>query len=144
MGVPVVVSVCQFRGDPDGHVFCHWIHWNDEPDVYDLFADSLLRVVSFRPGAGTAPTEGDIARWIRWQQQPSAPDDWLIADGTRLRSVAETICALRERAPMPEEDEILGEWWEPSSRRIAQRDEIRRDWPRIKERNAAMERGRRR
>jgi hypothetical protein len=141
MGVPVVVSVCQWRDHTDGHVFINWVHWNDEPDVYDLFPDALIRVVSFRPGSRTVPTEGDVACWMRWQEQGSPPDDWLLADGTRFRSVRDVVRALLDRAPMSEEQTILGEWWEPSARRAARREEIRRDWAETKARTAARERG---
>ncbi len=122
--VPVVVGV---HADPSGHVFTAWPYWHGEPEVAEGFSRTDLYVVSCRPGAGTAASEADLARWASWSSQAAPPRDWLIVDGTTLRSVAETSDALCRRDPPPPERDITGEWmdWPDEP---AQRATIRANW----------------
>src|SRR5659263_401343 len=62
-GVPIVVGVNALA---DGFVRCASVYWHDEPDEPQAIEGTGEFIVSCRPGAGTAPTEGDIARWARW------------------------------------------------------------------------------
>lgn len=113
-----------------------WVEWHDEPDRWDPFCDLDEYPVSFRPGHGAIPTEGDVARWMRWQRDAS-PIDWLIADGTQFRSMRAVAQALTRHAPMPATQTILGDWNPPGRSFLATRDAIRRDWAATKARNAA-------
>jgi len=135
-GVPVVVGV---NAGPDGHVGCAFPYWHGEPDEPYRIGDRGEFVVSCRPGIGTVPTEGDIARWIQWEGSALPPRDWLIADGAQFRSVRATADALRRRAPMPEEQNIAGDWDGPPTD-LAHRDRIRMEWPETVRRNRATSR----
>ena len=66
-GVPVVIGV---NVRPSGRVFCGWTYWHDEPDESFAFETGIEFIVSCRPGGGTFPTEGDVARWTRWTACP--------------------------------------------------------------------------
>jgi hypothetical protein len=135
-GVPIVVGVDVNR---DGYVVSTFTYWHDEPDVPQALGGGLLYMVSCRPGDGTRPTEGDVARWMRWTTCEDPPDDWLLVDGLRFRSVRSCVDALREREPLPDERTIVGDWdgvlddppW---------RSTIRADWPGTKARNQAFSR----
>src|SRR4051812_17893942 len=105
-GVPIVVGV---HADPSGHVVTAWTYWEDEPDVPFELPGLTQFMVSVRPGRGTLPTEGDVARWVAWQQAARAPADWMIADGLRTRSVGDVVTALRAREPMADERQIAGD-----------------------------------
>ena len=61
-------------------------------------------------GSGTAPTEGDIARWARWSSSTHPPRDWLLVDERRFRSVVACTAALRQRERLPTEEVIAGDW----------------------------------
>jgi hypothetical protein len=131
-GVPIVVGVNVGR---DGHVFCPWTYWHDEPDEPVAICD-LEYLVSYRPGEGTRPTEGDVARWVRWTACEYPPRDWLLVDGLRFRSVRGCVDALRERGPLPRERGIVGDWDGPPEDG-SWRADIHADWPAIKARNQA-------
>lgn len=105
--VPIVVGV---NADDEGFVCCAFTYWHDEPGQPYPLGELGEFIVSCRPGAGTVPTEGDIARWVAWETSPLPPRDWLIVDARRFRSIAATIDALRTRSPMPEEQTIAGDW----------------------------------
>jgi hypothetical protein len=108
-GVPIVVGV-NVDDDDDGYVYCAFTYWHDEPKQPYPLGDTGEFIVSCRHGAGTVPTEGDIARWVAWESSPLPPRDWLIVDDRRFRSVAATVDALRRRADMPDEVSIAGDW----------------------------------
>jgi hypothetical protein len=135
-GVPVVVgvNVCI-----DGVVRCASPYWHGEPDQPSPIVESGEFIVSCRPGAGTMPTEGDVARWARWETGSQLPRDWLIVDETRFRSVRMTVDALRTRAEMPLEQTIAGDWdgtgLAPEFRR-----RMLHEWPEIVRRNQASSR----
>jgi hypothetical protein len=132
--VPVVVGVLV---DGHGHVPMAWTYWHDEPDVrFGVDLTDTEYLVSCRPGAGTFPTEGDVARWMGWLAAGCAPCDWLLVDELRFRSVAACVQALAAREAMPPEQTIAGEWAGPPED-DSWRDEIRRDWPEIRARNRA-------
>jgi len=133
--VPVVVGV---NVGQDAQAFCAFTYWHDEPDE-PLALGGLEYMVSCRPGDGTRPTEGDVARWIRWMACEHPPRDWLLVDGLRFRSVRACVDALRERAPFPGEHTIAGEWDGPPDD-DTWRAEIRADWPAIRARNQAFRR----
>src|SRR5205807_10292629 len=98
-GVPIVVGVNVER---EGFVRCALPYWHGEPEQPYPICD-LEFIVSCRPGAGTVPSEGDIARWMQWTCGTPSPSDWLITDDTRFRSVRSTVDALRTRVAMPDE-----------------------------------------
>lgn len=93
-------------------------------------------VVSYRPGLGTVPTVGDLARWIRWSQAKWPPRDWLIADGRRFRSVPSVVDALKSGTSIPDEAMIPGDWWSPDLAELESRRKIRANWADTKRRNA--------
>jgi hypothetical protein len=105
--VPIVVGV---NADDEGFVCCAFTYWHDEPEQPFPLGDLGEFIVSCRPGAGTVPTEGDIARWVAWETSPLPPRDWLIVDDRRFRSIASTVDALRTRSAVPEEQTIAGDW----------------------------------
>ena len=89
--VPVVVELNV--GD-SGRVWCARVLWHGEPDEPRPLSNDVHYLVSYRPGSGATPTEGDFATWDRWRSHPRAPREWLIADGTGFRSVGEAFDAL--------------------------------------------------
>ena len=101
--------------------------------------DSDEYIVSCRPGAGTYPTEGDVARWMTWLARGCAPRDWLIVDGLRFRSVPACVDALLERRGMPSERTIAGDWDGPPED-DSWRARIHDEWPETKARNRASSR----
>jgi hypothetical protein len=135
--VPVVVGV---RALDTGRVFYANVYWHDEPDESGPF-DEPEYVVSVRPGRGTIPTEGDVARWVKWESRTTPPRDWLLADGLRFRSVRDCVEALRHRSPIPEEDTIAGDWdGPPTNETDESRAEIRANWTETKRRNRRLRR----
>lgn len=132
--IPVVVGV---NAQADGFVTCAWIYWHDEPEEPHPICDLGEFMVSCRPGAGTIPTEADIARWVAWASAAHVPRDWLIVDSRRFRSVAAVADALRQRTPMPEERTIPGDWLgDPLD--TTWRETIRAEWDETKSRNRAQ------
>jgi len=67
------------------------------------------------------------------------PDDWLLVDGLRFRSVRACGDSLRVRDRFPGERTIAGDWDGPPDDDIW-RAEIRADWPAIKARKQAFRR----
>jgi hypothetical protein len=126
--VPIVVGV---HVDSDGFVVTSPIYWNDEPDIPERIGDLDQYMVSVRPGGGTGPTEGDVARWVTWQSTRQAPRDWMIADGLRVRSVRDVVAALRAREPMPAARLIAGDW-DGSGLDETLRAELRATWAETK------------
>ena len=114
---------------------CASTYWEGDPEECHPIGQLGEFMVSCRPGEGTTPTEGDIARWFRWQAGPRPPRDWVIVDGTVYRSVAATIAALRNRTPMPGEQAIAGDSFPPLDDDFRER--VRRDWEETRRRNAA-------
>lgn len=135
-GVPVVVGV---EVGVDGVVRIAHPHWHGEPDRPHPISDLDEFIVSCRPGGGTAPSEGDIARWMQWESGSQPPRDWLIADGTRFRSVRMTVDALRTRAEMPDEQTIVGDWNGPLVDPEFRRRTLN-DWPETVRRHQARSR----
>lgn len=125
VGVPFVVGV---YAHADGSVLTAWGHRDGEPDEPADF-DVDYWMVSCRPGATTVPTEGDVAQWVRWARLLSPPNDWLIADGVRWRSVRAVVEALHARTAMPEEQCCAGDWWGTSEEERAVRAELREGLP---------------
>ena len=130
--VPVVVGV---NATSDGFVTCALVYWHEEPDEAHPLGELDEFIVSCRPGQGTAPTEGDIARWIRWSDGDHPPRNWLIADGRRFRSVPDVVETLKMRAPMPDEEVIVGDWWSLDLAEATSRGAIRANWAETKRRN---------
>jgi len=93
-----------------GRVICSLTYWHGEPEEPYPLVPAGEFVVSCRPGEGSVPSEGDIARWTQWTSGCHTPRDWLIVDGTRFRSVRATVDALRSRAVLPTEQVIAGDW----------------------------------
>src|SRR5262249_20224029 len=122
----------------DAHVSIAWTYWHDEPDVPFSFGGPYY-MVSWRPGAGTVPTEGDIARWVLWTRCDEPPLDWLLVDGLHFRSVRACVDALHERQPVPAEQMIGGDWCELSEAETWRTD-TRASWREIKARNKASSR----
>lgn len=135
-GVPTVVDV---EVGSYGHAYCGFTYWHDEPDELLDFGDRLHYMVSCRPGAGTLPTEGDLARWIQWVDCGHPPVDWLLVDRLRFRSVRACVDALRERDNLAGEHTIAGDLAGPLED-DTWRTEIRTDWPAIKITNRASSR----
>ena len=135
-GVPIVVgvNVCD-----EGVVRCASPYWHGEPDQTYPLVESGEFIVSCRPGAGTMPTEGDVARWVQWEAGPHTPRDWLIVDRTRFRSVRMTVDALRARAAMPDEETIAGDCDGPVPYPES-RSRTLREWPETVRRNQASSR----
>ena len=105
------------------------------PKRWSTISDLGEFIVSCRPGRGTTPTEGDIARWTRWSVGDHPPRNWLIADGRRFRSVRDVVETLRMRVPMPDEEMISGDWWFPDLAEATSRGEIRANWAETVRRN---------
>jgi len=135
-GVPTVVGV---NADLGGFVCCAFTYWHDEPAQPYPIGDLGEFMVSCRPGAGTVPTEGDVARWVVWESGPRPPRDWLIVDGQRFRSVATTVEALRRRSPIPGEQTIVGDWL-GDALAVSFRADVRANWTMTKRRNQATSR----
>jgi hypothetical protein len=135
-GVPIVVGVNV--GD-DGVVRCASPYWHGEPDQPHPVVESGEFIVSCRPGDGTVPTEGDVARWAQWEKGSQPARDWLIVDETRFRSVRMTVDALRTRVELPAEQTIAGDW-DGSSLDPEFRVQVHRDWPETVHRNRASSR----
>lgn len=132
--VPVVVGV---DARADGWVTCAWVYWHDEPDEPHPISELGEFMVSCRPGSRTTPTEADIARWTSWASTLHPPRDWLLVDGRRYRSVRDVADALRQRAAMPEERLIPGDWFrDPLD--VTWRETIRAQWAETKLRNRAQ------
>jgi hypothetical protein len=129
-GVPTVVGV---NADLGGFVCCAFTYWHGEPAEPHPIGDLGEFIVSCRPGEGTVPTEGDIARWVAWESGPRPPRDWLVVDGKRFRSVSATVDALRRRSPMPDERTIAGDWF-GDGLDPAFRAEVREIWSETKRR----------
>jgi hypothetical protein len=127
--VPIVVGVMTHA---DGHGVSAFTYWHGEPDEPRPTRELGEFIVSCRPGAGIVPTEGDIARWSRWEAATVSPRDWLIVDGIRFRSVRATLAALRDRRPIPAEQEIAGDWDELVID-MEFRTRVQRDWPKTVE-----------
>ena len=81
-----------------------------EPDALGL-PGLRVWVFSFRPGSTAVPTEGDIARWDRWDRTEGNFVDWIIIDGDLWTSVANVGVALRERRPVPGPRRYSKYWW---------------------------------
>ena len=133
--VPIVVGV---NAHSDGFVTCAFVYWHDEPDEPHPISDLGEFIVSCRPGRGTTPTEGDIARWTRWSVGDHSPRNWLIADGRRFRSVRDVVETLRKRVPMPDDEMIPGDWWVPDLAEARSRGEIRANWAETVRRNKRL------
>jgi hypothetical protein len=95
-------------------------------------------MVSCRPGDGTVPTEGDVARWTQWISGAHPPVDWLLVDGLRFRSVRDVVEALLDRKPLPGERSIVGDWC--TGLDSAWQAKTRAEWPEIVARNRATSR----
>jgi hypothetical protein len=135
--VPVVVELDV--GD-SGHVWCARVLWLGEPDEPRPLSLDHQYLVSYRPGSGATPTEGDLAIWERSRGHPQAPREWLIADGTSFRSVGEAFVALHRGSVVPPPATIVGDWdGLPDDR--AWREEYRATWDETVRRNQAMSRG---
>jgi Arc/MetJ family transcription regulator len=130
-GVPVVVGV---NACENGFVTCAFVYWHDEPEVPHPIVKGGEFIVSCRPGSGTVPTEGDIARWMSWVAAEQAPRDWLIVDGLKARSVRAVVDALRARSPMPDEQDIAGDW-DDALLDPQFREDVRARWTETKRRN---------
>jgi len=125
--VPVVVRA---DVDPEGVVVCTSVSREGEPDEpphRGEIGGLGEYIVSCRPGGGTAPTEGDVARWMQWESRSRHPIDWLLVDGIRFRSVAADVEALRQRSPLPDEEQIVGDWDRPP-RDPSWQERIHRSW----------------
>ncbi len=133
--VPVVVGV---HAQDDGFVTCGWVYWHDEPEDPFYLAHLHQFIVSCRPGEGTIPTEGDIARWARWATRDQCPTDWLLADRLAFRSVRDCAQALYDRSPMPGGQTISGDWWGPDDREEEGRIAFRERWVETNRRNQAF------
>ncbi len=129
-GVPTVVGV---QVDPRGHVSCAFTYWCGEPDEPLEFGPVRNFMVSCRPGDGTVPTEGDVARWTQWISGAYPPVDWLLVDGVRFRSVRDVVEALCAREPMPGERTIVGDWC--TGLDASWKAKTRAEWPGIVARN---------
>lgn len=70
-GVPIVVGV---HLHADGNAFCAWPYRHGEPNDPVVLGGTHY-IVSCRPGRGTRPTEGDIARWMQWARCEEPPRD---------------------------------------------------------------------
>jgi hypothetical protein len=132
--VPVVVEV---NVDDSGHVWCARVLWHGEPDEPQPLSLGHHYVVSFRPGSGASPSEGDLAVWDRWRVHPQAPRDWLIADGTTFRSVEAVHDALQHGSSIPAPSTIVGDW-DGSADDRPWREKYRATWDETVRRNQAM------
>jgi hypothetical protein len=134
-GVPIVVGV---NVVDDGFVTCAQVYWHGEPDEPLALGEAGEFLVSFRPGEGTVPTEGDIERWVQWSKTRRPPRDWLIADGLRFRSVPDAVEALRKRTPMPDQQAIVGDWWGVDAKELTFRNKTRARWTETVRRNQRL------
>jgi hypothetical protein len=133
--VPFVSGVVAHH--PDGFVFTNWSYWHGEPDEPFATTGHETFMVSCRPGEGTMPTEGDLARWALWQAQVHPPKDWVLLDGLNHRSVAAVAAALERRQPLPEEAQIVGDWDDTMGDRKF-RARVRAEWDETVRRNRAQ------